>query len=1111
MLIFTPEIVWHNDIKPVLSLDYNSQSNRLATAGADNNIRVWQLIRAENSTEFEVNEDGSPRLEFLSNLQFHTEAVNSLRFSPCGKYLASASDDRLLVIWKCEEPKTTAQESSNNNENSNNSPNLVEQKAKNQSNNNNININNTAVEANQSNLRTNDINSADVQMERGESKDSPSSHTVKSNMEVELMDCNLLPPPTNQTKLSNSIDLTDSLQVFPVISANTEANNISTNSVVVAAAESEDSSGNGMFGADPAEQLDCKERWSRVTILRGGNGELYDLAWSADSSQLYSCSVDHYVTVFDIQSQRKLQSFEDHNNFVQGLAADPLQLYLASQSSDRSVKIYKKQYMKKNKSFEYSLAHNLRARRATHAPEPAKESQKKKSDNNTSNNNNNSNNNSTISENVVTGMEDEAASTDAQLNSSSAVPLERGPVRSHLLFLDENLPSFFRRLCWSIDGQLLVTPAGQFTALEEDKPAEKRGADVEGSESTESTENTENSMEDEVVLLETPKKSSPSGENSAEKQEKLTPTTYVWARSDLSKPLAHLPYDEPSVCARFCPILFELRDSTGGKNFCAPLAYRQIFALATTKSVLLYDTESFNILATIKHIHHTAITDLAWSADGRALFISSSDGYVSLATFQAKELGSSPLNAEVVAALHAQWAEKRRNLNSVLIEEANKAAERKIKKKKPEEAANNPENAQINLENNGNQPSAENSGSNSKLKAPKQPFSLSEAHCQLILGWISAREKVTQVRLRKDLALSKGNCKKAMEIIADWPQFKTIMAAEAEEKKKLEEDKAVAAATKAAKQAELSAKNKLTLDKLFEQSQAKARSENNMNGGNNHASAAEANDVAIVQNAQAKAERAAKSVAELMKSVAIKSNEAPPSLQHTLIAGAVATGGSTVAHSPAKLKTIDSFFKSPVTKAKATATSSSPLSDILHSASPINHSVNVVQAAHRSKAPQFKAKAKAEKVKAKEAAEVATSEEASAQIKEAVSIPAQRRKRKIVPISITEPQRDTEIAAEKSSSDDVVEIQPEKKTNQAPPAAAENITHLVPVRRKIVPQQIPLEANKASAAEASNNSGTAENSNQSSANKKQRRRIEPKLVAENIAAPAVMTEVMDIL
>lgn len=43
----------------------------------------------------------------------------------------------------------------------------------------------------------------------------------------------------------------------------------------------------------------------------------------------------------DVASGKPLQKMEDHKHYVQGVAWDPLHKYLASQSADRSCRIYK--------------------------------------------------------------------------------------------------------------------------------------------------------------------------------------------------------------------------------------------------------------------------------------------------------------------------------------------------------------------------------------------------------------------------------------------------------------------------------------------------------------------------------------------------------------------------------------------------------------------------------------------------------------------------------------------------------------------------------------------------------------------------------------------------
>ncbi|GMY12432.1 chromatin assembly factor 1 subunit FAS2 [Fagus crenata] len=156
------------------------------------------------------------------------------------------------------------------------------------------------------------------------------------------------------------------------------------------------------------------------------------------------------------------------------------------------------------------------------------------------------------------------------------------------LFHDETLPSFFRRLAWSPDGSFLLVPAGSYKLSPASEPVN---------------------------------------------------TAYVFPRRDLSRPALQLPgASKPVVAVRFCPIGFSLRGSNPAAIFKLP--YRLIFAVATLNSVYVYDTESVPPIAILAGLHYAAITDIAWSPDGRYLALSSQDGYCTLLEFEHEELGS---------------------------------------------------------------------------------------------------------------------------------------------------------------------------------------------------------------------------------------------------------------------------------------------------------------------------------------------------------------------------------------------------------------------------------------------------------------------------------------
>jgi len=74
-------INWHDQNAPVYSAHFEpSGKGRLATAGGDNHIRIWR-----------VQVDGEDRkVEYLSTLSKHNQAVNVVRWAPKGKALPSA-------------------------------------------------------------------------------------------------------------------------------------------------------------------------------------------------------------------------------------------------------------------------------------------------------------------------------------------------------------------------------------------------------------------------------------------------------------------------------------------------------------------------------------------------------------------------------------------------------------------------------------------------------------------------------------------------------------------------------------------------------------------------------------------------------------------------------------------------------------------------------------------------------------------------------------------------------------------------------------------------------------------------------------------------------------
>ncbi|KAJ1607924.1 hypothetical protein OIY81_2817 [Cryptosporidium canis] len=93
MKVETPQIIWHSkDSKfadRVYSLDFQPGTSRLATAGADEFIHIWEITR-----------ESEWKLKILSRLVGHEKEVNCIRFSSTGELLASGGQDDSLCIWR---------------------------------------------------------------------------------------------------------------------------------------------------------------------------------------------------------------------------------------------------------------------------------------------------------------------------------------------------------------------------------------------------------------------------------------------------------------------------------------------------------------------------------------------------------------------------------------------------------------------------------------------------------------------------------------------------------------------------------------------------------------------------------------------------------------------------------------------------------------------------------------------------------------------------------------------------------------------------------------------------------------------------------------------------
>jgi len=87
-------------------------------------------------------------------------------------------------------------------------------------------------------------------------------------------------------------------------------------------------------------EVENRENWTVLKILRGHMEDIYDICWSPDSSQILSGSVDNTAILWDVAKGKSLTIFSEHKGFVQGVAWDPKNQFVATLCSDRSCRVF---------------------------------------------------------------------------------------------------------------------------------------------------------------------------------------------------------------------------------------------------------------------------------------------------------------------------------------------------------------------------------------------------------------------------------------------------------------------------------------------------------------------------------------------------------------------------------------------------------------------------------------------------------------------------------------------------------------------------------------------------------------------------------------------------
>lgn len=80
---------------------------RLASGGLDGHVRIWSTETIKKFKDYKSNTNGNtatnidiPNCRPLCSMARHTGAVTAVKFSPSGRFLATGSDDRVVLIWE---------------------------------------------------------------------------------------------------------------------------------------------------------------------------------------------------------------------------------------------------------------------------------------------------------------------------------------------------------------------------------------------------------------------------------------------------------------------------------------------------------------------------------------------------------------------------------------------------------------------------------------------------------------------------------------------------------------------------------------------------------------------------------------------------------------------------------------------------------------------------------------------------------------------------------------------------------------------------------------------------------------------------------------------------
>lgn len=369
-----------------------------------------------------------------------------------------------------------------------------------------------------------------------------------------------------------------------------------------------------------------------------------------------------------------VRQIAEHSHYVQGVTWDPLNEYIATQSSDRSVHIYSLktkdgQYTLSQEDKPPRLASHIKAdlpprRISSSSPAPpdfGHRAQLSVVDSNTSAGSPvpsapgtptsfplPMNPPSVVSHSRRSSFSSRRSASPApSLPLPAVMPMEASPkphsssallglgMKNASLYANETLTSFFRRLTFTPDGSLLLTPSGQYQNQHQADKEAKPTCDVintvyiytRGGINKPPVAHLPGHKKPSVVVKCSPQfytlRSSPPptkhitiDTSSAEEDIPSLPEPLSRAASPAPAPVMEPPPPPAAVAdVTSTPsksLSVETSATTPGPKPAFSLGYRMVYAVATQDSVLLYDTQQKTPICVVSNLHCATFTDLAW-------------------------------------------------------------------------------------------------------------------------------------------------------------------------------------------------------------------------------------------------------------------------------------------------------------------------------------------------------------------------------------------------------------------------------------------------------------------------------------------------------------------